>query len=285
MQLTANASGGPGVSKAKQNKAIATLKRHRKNASTHGVDSLNVPNEETMLFKIWDRLSYGADPKQIPSCVNSQLLPIERAVDRGSMLAVIALIREGGGLQKLIPPGRDGDGDDGGDVEVKQSNENPSCLSVLERACQRGSEGRALVRYLVEQCTPPLSLQQYKRLEASHLQKQEEYLDMAHNIRYRRGYYNAQLPPRPHSFAHVIFNEDILSEQGLQDKADTDNGITASLQLPAQYWAVQATRRTTATLPPVPLPPPPPKKKPFVGSGKPATLPAALVKPDQSAFD
>ena len=275
LQLSAIANGGPGVSKTKQNKAIATLKKRRENASASGVDSLNVPDEETMLFKTWDRLSNGADPKQIPQC--STLLPIERAVNRGSMLAVMALTREGGGIQNLLPDGEGDDIDDAGEAGVEGK------LSLLERACRRGSEGRALVRYLVEYCE--LSQLHYKRLEASHLQKTEEYLDMEFNIRYRRGYYSAQLPPRPHPFAHVLFNADVLSEQGLKDKADADNGITASLQLPAKYWAVQATRRTTATLPPVPLPPPPPKKKPFVGSGKVATLPVQLVQPDQSAFD
>jgi hypothetical protein len=87
------AAGGKGISSAKQKKAAANIKKNETDAAEAGIDCFNVLNEDMMLQKIWDRISFGASVSV--SKQHKERSPAFRVVCCGSFMALRALVEAG----------------------------------------------------------------------------------------------------------------------------------------------------------------------------------------------
>jgi hypothetical protein len=214
-------------------------------AMTGGIiDCLAVSCEETMLFKLWDRIEFGADVHEMSQYGKC---PLETALYRKSILAIHALVTEGcvsltDPLPQLPPRKR---------WYEEVLPDPPTLLTPLQFTTKNANYFQLVIRYLLT--TSSVVLEEYKQMRANSSDNGQKD---NHNNYNNNNHKNI--------ISKWCFSTcDMLTHEQLMTKADKKWRITESI---LQHKPVARVRRD-----PLPIPEHM-KKTPFVGTGKPTTM-------------
>lgn len=272
--LQAIAAGGQGISAAKQTKAATTIRKQEDAAQKEGVDCLNVSNEDMMLFKLWDRIAFGASI-DIMKC--GKRSPVEAAMHASTEMRRCSLLA----LRALAEAGLD-----------------LGAVALSSRGTMRPIEmtsSAAIIRVLVSQFG--VSKESYNAQRKLYLEAMDRYHEEL--ARFRIASQRAPLddtnvaPARPRPYPELIFHENIRTNEQLQQDAEKELGITPHSFFPTRHPGGGALP-VGLPCPPVEYPPElaellkpkPPRIRVRVIPTSPLRVaqPVSLVLPDQSAF-